>query len=709
MNTTTAEFGTDPTDNVSDVAPELADKPLDRSTIEAWMLELPQQPSGWRQEANICCDFYDNHQLSQEDKETLEDRGQPEVITNLIQPTVDTVLGMEVKSRSDFRVRGEDDDVCTDDMAEGLSLLVKRDETESGLDRATSEAYAAQVKAGLGWVYIGRERDGLAQNAYMARYVHRSEIYWDWRSKEPDLSDARYLIRRRWILLDDAIGMFPMFAALLRQCGTNWQGYDPLLDDGQTGLIQHFNISRDTRLSEHMYVNRTDNSVLISEVWYRKAVQGYTLRLPTGAVVECDFDNAEHQRLIVEDGAQVKPAVFQKVRLAWYVGPHMLYDTPSPYNHRLFPYVPFFGKREDLSGAPYGIIRVMLSPQREVNARKSKMLWAMNSKRVIADADAVEDHEAAAAEVSRQDAYIILKKGRTPDSQFQVDSGADISSQQFQALQEAKQSIPEASGVHKALMGQNSSATSGFAINSLVEQGVNGLADLNDNYRIARRIAGQMLFEMRLQDMLGKETKVKIGQGAKAKPIVFNRRVVDPETGQTVTENDTTRVRPVLVLDDVPATPSFRMQQMQQMTEMVKSLPPQMQAAVADIIFEQTDSPRKYEIADRIRSVAGVKTPEQMDADQQAAQQAQQAQMAIQQQAAALGNAKTASDIKAKDADTEKTLMEVRKLGVELAAALQTIQAMTQGAGLQIPPVQTEPQPETIYAPHVLQNDLGSI
>lgn len=705
MNTITADFGTTPTDDATGVAPELADKPLDRKIIEGWMMELPQQPSGWRTEANICCDFYDNNQLSQDDKETLEDRGQPEVITNLIQPTVDTVLGMEVKSRSDFRVRAEDDDVCTDDMAEGLSLLVKRDETESGLDRATSEAYAAQVKAGLGWVYIGRERDGLAQNAYTARYVHRNEIYWDWRSKEPDLSDARYLIRRRWQLLDDAIGMFPMFAELLRQCGTNWQGYDPTLDNGNTGLMQHFDISRDSRLSEHMYVNRVDNSVLISEVWYRKAVQGYTLRLPTGAVVECDFDNPEHQRLIVEDGAQVKPAVFQKVRLAWYVGPHMLYDVESPYQHRLFPYVPFFGKREDLTGAPYGIIRVMLSPQREVNARKSKMLWAMNSKRVIADADAVVDHEAAAAEVSRQDAYILLNEKRGPNSRFEVDSGADISAQQFQALQEAKQSIPEASGVHKALMGQNSSATSGFAINSLVEQGVNGLADLNDNYRIARRIAGQMLFEMRLQDMLGKETRVKIGQGAKARVIVFNRRVVDPETGQTTVENDTTRVRPVLVLDDVPATPSFRMQQMQQMTEMVKSLPPQMQAAVADIVFEETDSPRKIEIADRIRSVAGVKTPEQIQAEQEANQQAQQAQMAIQQEAAALANAKTAAEIKAKDADTEKTLMEARGLAVELAATLQALKSVASGFGVNIPPVQSAPQAETIYAPRVLPSD----
>ena len=41
----------------------------------------------------------------------------------------------------------------------------------------------------------------------------------------------------------------------------------------------------------------------------------------------------------------------------------------------------------------------------------------------------------------------------------------------------------QASGIHKTMMGQQSGATSGLAINSLVEQGLNTLAEINDNYR----------------------------------------------------------------------------------------------------------------------------------------------------------------------------------------------------------------------------------
>ncbi|MEJ0004438.1 MAG: hypothetical protein WDN30_14445 [Pararobbsia sp.] len=95
----------------------------------------------WRLEADTCADYYDGNQLSVELIDKLKDRGQPPLITNLIKPTVDTVLGMEAKSRTDWIVRPEDDTSSTDDVAEALSLKLKHAETESRADRACSDAY----------------------------------------------------------------------------------------------------------------------------------------------------------------------------------------------------------------------------------------------------------------------------------------------------------------------------------------------------------------------------------------------------------------------------------------------------------------------------------------------------------------------------------------------------------------------------------------
>lgn len=609
---------------------ELQDTALPRETIERYLLEVMEQQPAWRKESDKCADYYDNNQISQETADVLKERGQPPLVANLIKPTIDTVLGMEAKTRTDWRVRPDDDGTCPDDMAEALSIKLKHAEIESRADRAISEAYGGQIKAGLGWAEVARNTDPF-RSPYRVKYVHRREIFWDWRSEQPDLSDARYLIRRRWVDVDEAVARFPMYAKLVRMSVDSWSGFDPLIEQ-DTGLIRAFDIERDTRMEAEDWRDPDRQRVCVNEIWYRRWVHGYVMRLQNGAVREVDFDNPRHAEAIMAGAVQVEPAIFQKVRFAWYLGPHLLYDAPTPYEHRHFPYVPFFGYREDLTSAPYGLIRSMISPQDEVNARKSKLLWQLNSRRVITDADAVEDHNATAQEVARADAYIILNKQRNPNSQFRVEDDTRIAPQQFQAMQEAKEEISQASGVYKAMLGQNSNASSGTAINSLIEQGMNTLAEINDNYAFARRLVGEMLFDMVRQDLTGRPIRVQVGEGDQRKEVWLNAPAVDPQTGQQTIINDVRGVRVKVALDDIPSTPTYRMQQLQMLTEITKSLPPQLQGTVLDFVFETTDLPRRQEMAERVRAAMGIQSPEQQEAAQAQQQQAQQMQMQMAQE-----------------------------------------------------------------------------
>ena len=132
----------------------------------------------------------------------------------------------------------------------------------------------------------------------------------------------------------------------------------------------------------------------------------------------------------------------------------------------------------------------MMSPQDEVNARKSKMLWSLNSKRVIADSDAVENHEEAAERSLTPRRLHHPNANRRPQSQFKVEPWRVSSTAISGHAGEAKQEIAESSGIHKAMQGQQSGASSGLAINSLVEQGLNTLGEINDNFRFARRMVG---------------------------------------------------------------------------------------------------------------------------------------------------------------------------------------------------------------------------
>ena len=645
------------TDKINEID-DLENSALPRGQVEMFLREIKHQPH-WRREADRAADYYDGNQLSPETVEKLQDRGQPPLITNIIKPTIDTVLGMEAKTRTDWRVRPDDDGECEDDLAEALSVKLKHAEIESRADRAVSDAYAAQIKAGLGWVEVAREHDPF-KCPFRVRYVHRREIFWDWRAEQPDLSDARYLIRRRWLELEHAIALMPQYASLFRMTTGGWAGFDPLLEQ-DSRLVQSWEIERDTRIAAVDWRDIQRLRICLYEIWYRKWVRGYVMTLPNGMTMEVDFNNPRHNEAIVSGIAKVQQATFQKVRLAWYTGPHFLYDVPSPYKHNQFPYVPFFGHREDLTNVPYGLIRSMISPQDEVNARKSKMLWSLNSRRVFADADSVLDHQKAQDEVARPDAYIVLNANRKPTSQFRVEPGGDLASQQFQVMQEAKQEIAEASGIHKAMQGQQSGASSGLAINSLVEQGLNTLAEINDNYRYARRLVGEMLFELLKQSLMQGPAKAIIGEGKNKKVIPLNQPSVDEETGQPFMMNDVAKVKVKVTLDDVPSTPTYRMQQLQMLSEITKSLPPQMQAFVMDFVIEATDMPKRHELADRLRAAAGIHN----DEEQAAAQQQQQAMMAkqmdMQEKAFVMDMAERASRIRKLNAEAEKVQSEAKQ------------------------------------------------
>lgn len=575
--------------------------------LESFIEEISQQPP-WRRQADLEADYFDGNQLTTNQISELEDRGFAPLITNLIQPTINMVLGMEAKTRTDWTVRAEDGEI-SEDMAMALSALLRKAESTSRADRALSDAYADQVKVGLGWVEVSRNADPFG-SPYRVRRIHRREISWDWRSEEPDLSNARYLVRKRWVDEDTAVAAFPEREALIRSVLNQWATWDAvsaMSSGGGLELARSLDAQRGFTVDQFEWLNTVRKRVAIYEVWYRAIVKGHVLRLPSGRVVEFDLKNDDHVTAVYTGQIQPTPAIFRKMRLAWWVGPHRISDEPSPYAHQHFPYVPFWGFREDLTGTPYGLIRAMLSPQDEINARRSKMLWLLNSKRAIVDGDAVLDHDKAMQEIGRPDAYVILNPNRQRDARFEISDGGQLATQQFQVLEAAKQEINQASGIYQSMLGQGTSASSGLAINSLIEQGSTTLAEINDNFRFAKRLVGEMLAELVREDLAGQIARgVKVGDPGEERTVVLNQPAVDP-LGRQVLDNDVSKARFSIVLDEVPSSPTFRMQQLQLMTEMLKASPPQAQAVLYDIMVELMDNvPKKAEILKRLRTAMGV-------------------------------------------------------------------------------------------------------
>lgn len=654
--------------DLADTFVKYNDGGLDIDEFQKYLYEIKNQPF-WRYNADIEADYYDGNQLDTKTLAEMEMLGIAPLITNLIAPTVDTVLGMEAKNRVDWRVAPDEDD-DNEDFAEALNVKLHEAERISNVDRAISDAYAGQIKTGCHFVEVSREFDPFKPK-YRVKAVHRREMYWDWFAKEPDLSDARYMIRKRWHDLRLVLMMFPKHAEVIKNAMTGWDQfhYELTEDQQNTFLARHWGVQQNTNIEEQEWLDSELDRLCLHECWYRRWMKGRILRLPKDVVIEYDEKNPRHKVAVEAGIIKPQPAILNKVRLSWWVGPHKLADIPTPYSHNYFPYVPFFGKREDRTGVPYGLIRSMKSPQDEVNTRKQKMMWLLSAKRVVADEDAVHDHNVAAAEVSRPDAYIKLNKSRLnkTNTAFQVDDNLQLSEQQFKVMVEAKQEIQEAGGVYQQMLGRNeggASVKSGVAIDSLVEQGTITLAEINDNYRHSRRMVGDLLLSLVKDDMGDIPIIVTIHKGTeRERKVSINEMKQNPETGAMYRTNDVVRTKAVVVLEDIPNTPTYRAQQHRDLTELTKSLPPELQAAIIDMVIESSDLARRKEVADRLRAVTGQgKKPEDMTEEERQVVEEMKAfekemrDLQLREQKAK--TAKAESEAPLNQAKTEKTMAE---------------------------------------------------
>jgi len=309
--------------------------------------------------------------------------------------------------------------------------------------------------------------------------------------------------------------------------------------------------------------------------------------------------------------------IIPKMRRAYFMGPHVLDDGPTPHPHENFPYVPVWGSREDMTGIPYGLVRDMLFPQDNLNASISKLRWGMSASRTERTKGAVAmPDEVFRRMAARVDADIILDADHMarPGARFEVKRDFQLNQQQFELMNDSRRAMERVSGVTAAFMGQKGTAASGIQEQTQLEQSQVSVADLMDNFKEARRQVGELLMALILHDM-GREEQTVVIEGDTLNPprsVVLNKPEIDPATGIQYLSNDVQRTRLMVAMEDVPSSSSFRAQQLAALSEAVKSLPQDLQTVVMPFMIDLMDLPRKQQIVEAIRQASGQANPEQL-------------------------------------------------------------------------------------------------
>jgi hypothetical protein len=615
--------------------------------VSSWFAQERARQVEFRMESMLDHEFYDGPgQWTQEEKNILAQRSQQPITLNQIKPTVDWVTGTEKKVRVDYRVLPREAEHAK--AAESKTKLFKyiSDANNAGYKR--SKSFADAVLAGVGWIDHGISSDP-DDEPLRVTYEDWRYVWWDTLSVEDDLSDARYIFRGKWVDLDVAIAMFPDRSDVIKasviqgSLGLGYETYlesaDPSFDPKMAGGMPYNAAAGNTLqytgffgyVGAQVAVEPRDRVFLI-ECQYRmpatkKMLRGKRLG-PLNGITFCP-ECAEHQALIELGLANPVESTIMEVRQMIFTGDSVLQDGESPYRHKRFSLVPIWGFKRKKDGTPYGIVRNLRDPQKDLNKRRSKALYLLSANRVIADDDAINDTDQnwsdIVREANRPDG--LIKQNPKSQRGIEIQTENKMAEEHVMLMAQDEKYIQSASGVTDELMGRDTNAVSGKAIRARQEQGGVTTGLFFDNARLAFKLSGEIILSM-IEQLYTEEKNVRITGGENGQNAEFLAiNTIDPETGETI--GDITASQADFVISEQDYSGTIRQAMFDSLTDMIKTMDPNAAMQILDLVFEMSDLPGKEKFVDRLRAITGnrgsesVPTPEQLAQDQAKAAEAQ--------------------------------------------------------------------------------------
>jgi len=256
------------------------------------------------------------------------------------------------------------------------------------------------------------------------------------------------------------------------------------------------------------------------------------------------------------------------------------------------------------------MVRNLRDPQRDLNKRRSKALYILNSNKTLVEEDAwVGTLNEFYDSRQRPDGVTIMKKDRLKAIITENDRG--IAQEHIALMQQDERYIQNASGITDELMGRGSNAVSGVAIQNRQEQGHVVTEDLFDNYRLAFKLSGEITLSLIEQYKTKAETVRIIGRGNEPEFLRIN--AVDPETGEVM--NDITASQADFIVSEQDFSATLRRAMFETMSEMIVRMPPEVSVQILDLVFELSDLPGKEKFVDRIRQLNGQNDPDAREDD----------------------------------------------------------------------------------------------
>jgi hypothetical protein len=374
--------------------------------------------------------YVDGDQWTTPEREALRARGQPPISINYCRRKLDLLCGLERKARTDPKAFPRTPQ--EDDRADAATQALRYIADDNDFQALRSHVFENMLVEGYGGLEVGLEDDGQGGANVTLTHVPWDRLWVDPHCRSPDFLDARYQGIVIWMDRDQVLDMYP----------------------GREDVIEaSFDSDAGSQYRDRPeYLQWTDN-----------------LRVRV-RVVQCHW----------LDGGTWYVATYTRGGFLADPRPSMFKDRKGRSACPLLLQAAY----TDQDNNRYGMIRDLISLQDEINKRRSKALHLLSVHQVVAEKGAVQDVDRARREVAKPDGYVEVM----PGMKFEIETGGDMATGQFQLLQHATQEM-QLSGPNAAMSGTDPRELSGRAILAQQAGGAVQNEPLADSLRMwARRV-----------------------------------------------------------------------------------------------------------------------------------------------------------------------------------------------------------------------------
>lgn len=582
--------------------------------LHNFVREAQEVASVWRPESWTAEEFRDGLQYTQTDYDKLFNAGIDPMTINRVFPTVNLLVGLQIVNKYNTGAKGrtQDDTEVGQLMAEGIQFI----NDQSGTEFLVTKAYKDQIVPGIGWLMCCHNEDPREEKIRVA-YRDWKEMWWDpFTDPWVEPRKCRYVFQQPWMDIEDLMATFPDKRQELEAYSHQTTG-----DRRNSAVNIWYDEAQQVEDLKLAYGGRSRQRRRVRpvEMWYPIYKTSLWAKFRDGTAKEIpDKADPMDAFAMIKEAREVVKATVRRMWTTTFLDNIVLNDGPTPFNHDMYPHVPFVGY-VDRFGFPFGVPHQMKGQQVEVNKRRSMALALLQKRRVVAEADVVPDSPTAAKdlehlyeEANKLDGFMVVAPGK--GGGFKIIEGIDKGQLQAQVmmLQESERELKEISGANDEAAGYKGQALSGVAQEKRQQQSAVILAPLVENLRRSMRMLGQLqIAEIQGQWTGEKVLRVTDRMTGAEKYVALNERVYDERTGTYEIKNNVTQGKFDILITEAPPTDTVREQNMNLLIEWAKKSPPEMIPHIMLMAMDLSNLPNKDMLLDKLKEIVGVNPMEE--------------------------------------------------------------------------------------------------